>query len=66
MMPSAEVYFVKFCSIALIPAALMLSGVGKSGSPVDRLIMDRPLAFSSPARAAMRSVAAPQPPSFVR
>src|SRR6266852_5076802 len=33
MMPPAGVYFDLFSSIALIPAFLMWSGVGKSGAP---------------------------------
>ncbi len=46
-MPSTSVYLVLFSLSALIAAYLMLSGVGRSGSPADRSMMSRPLAFSS-------------------
>src|SRR6266403_1468389 len=49
MMPPAGVYFVLFSSIALIPAFLMWSGVGKSGSPGPKSATSTPrdLSFSA-------------------
>src|SRR5512137_2758760 len=44
-MPSLSVYFVKFSRMALIPASLMFSGVGKSGSPTLRSMTSMPSAF---------------------
>src|SRR3569833_1950701 len=45
-MPSTLVYFeARPLSIALIAAALMLSGVSKSGSPAPRPMTLRPAAF---------------------
>ena len=40
--PPAGVYFVKFCSSARIAACLMLSGVGKSGSPAPKSTTSTP------------------------
>src|SRR6266478_585238 len=51
MMPPVAVYFVKFCSMARMPAFLMCSGVGKSGSPGPKSAMSTPLAFSFSASA---------------
>src|SRR6266446_8781578 len=49
MMPPAGVYFDLFSSIALIPAFLMWSGVGKSGSPGPKSAtsIPRDLSFSA-------------------
>ena len=44
-MPSFSVYLVKFSWMALMPAALMFSGVGKSGSPTLRSMTSIPSAF---------------------
>src|SRR5712664_2104935 len=51
MMPPAGVYFDLFSSIALIPAFLMWSGVGKSGSPGPKSATSTPrdLSFSASA-----------------
>src|ERR1700743_2904650 len=46
-MPSTAVYLVWPSLMALIAAALILSGVSKSGSPAPRPITSRPAAFSS-------------------
>src|SRR6056297_2998226 len=46
-MPSTAVYFVLPSSMARMPAALIWSGVSKSGSPAPRPITSRPAAFSS-------------------
>src|SRR5437763_397276 len=40
--PPVGVYFVKFASMAAIPAFLMLSGVGKSGSPAPKSTTSAP------------------------
>ena len=46
-MPATGVYFVSPRWIAAIAAALTLSGVSKSGSPTERLMISRPWALSS-------------------
>src|SRR5215831_17652480 len=40
--PPAAVYLVKFCSSARMAACLMLSGVGKSGSPAPKSTTSTP------------------------
>ena len=49
-------YLVSPRRIAAIAASLILSGVSKSGSPTDRLMMSRPAAFNSVARAVIAMV----------
>src|SRR5689334_10551317 len=44
VVPPAGVYLVKFCSRARIAACLMLSGVGKSGSPAPKSTTSSPSA----------------------
>src|SRR3954454_12196145 len=44
--PAAGVYFVKPCSIAACPAALMCAGVSKSGSPAPNSTTSTPCALS--------------------
>src|SRR3954451_12602957 len=56
-MPDTGVYFVSPRSIAAFAAALMWSGVSKSGSPAASEITSRPLAFSSRAFGVMAMVA---------
>src|SRR4051812_10546989 len=56
-MPDTGVYFVSPRSIAALAAALMLSGVSKSGSPAASEITSRPLAFRSRAFWAIAMVA---------
>src|SRR5690242_6123775 len=56
-MPETGVYFVSPRSIAALAAALMFSGVPKSGSPAASEITSRPLAFSSRAFCVMAMVA---------
>src|SRR3546814_4707756 len=51
MVPSTAVYFVSLRSSAAATARLTLSGVGKSGSPAVRVMMSRPWARRSRARA---------------
>src|SRR5579884_1622180 len=51
-MPPEAVYRVKFCSRARTAARLMLSGVGKSGSPALKSITSTPEARSRAASAA--------------
>ena len=46
-MPDTGVYLVSPRRMASMAAALTLSGVSKSGSPTDRLMMSRPCAFRS-------------------
>src|SRR5947209_7134386 len=50
--PPAAVYFVKFCSSARMAACLMLSGVGKSGSPAPKSTTSTPSARSRSASCA--------------
>ena len=45
--PGMGVYFVSPSSMACFPAALMLSGVSKSGSPAPRPMISRPTRFNS-------------------
>ena len=45
-MPPMAVYFVKSPSMARIPACLMFSGVGKSGSPGPKSTTSRPCSRS--------------------
>src|SRR5690242_1596416 len=52
MVPAAGVYFVKFCSSARTAACLMLSGVGKSGSPAPKSTTSTPSRRSLSASAA--------------
>src|SRR3977135_1567455 len=56
MMPPAGVYFDLFSSIALIPAFLMWSGVGKSGSPGPKSATSTPRDFSLSASAITAAV----------
>src|SRR5512137_572192 len=55
-MPSLTVYFVKLSRMALIPASLTFSGVGKSGSPTLRSMTSMPSAFMALALAEIFSV----------
>jgi hypothetical protein len=50
--PVTELYLVSPAWIAAMAAALMCSGVSKSGSPTVRSMIVRPSAFSSRTRAA--------------
>src|SRR5580698_8109018 len=56
MVPPALVYFVKFCSMARMAARLILSGVGKSGSPAPKSTTSTPCVRSFSASAATRIV----------
>src|SRR5271165_3978883 len=56
-MPSVSVYLVLPSWIALIAAALMWSGVSKSGSPASREMMSRPAARRARALALAAAVA---------
>src|SRR5215472_17473455 len=51
-LPPAPVYLVKFCSIAHMAAFLILSGVGKSGSPAPKSTTSTPCVRSFSASAA--------------
>ena len=54
--PPDSVYLVKFSWMALMPAALTFSGVGKSGSPRLRSTTSIPSAFMALALAATLKV----------